>query len=304
MRIVVSGGSGFIGRAVVERLAGAGHRVLALVRAGAPDSRFPKAVEVLATGDLAGFSGWTHALEGTDALVHLAAIAHRSNRDDRRLNEVNVVAAERAARAAAAAKARFLYMSSVKVHGEETPSGPFRAQDAFVPHDAYARSKVAAERAIASIPGLDWTVLRPPLVYGPGVRANFLALMNAIMRGYPLPLASVCNRRSLLYVGNLAHALERCLEAPRTAGRAYLISDGTPVSTPELCRALGDALGRPARLLPFPPFVLDWIAPLRRLTHSLEVDDSPLRRDLEWEQPFTFGQALRDTADWYSARDR
>jgi len=303
MRIVVTGASGFIGRAVVERLASAEHRVLALVRA-MPKAPLPHGVDVFETGDLASFADWPRALEGADGLVHSAAIAHRSVRDERLLDEVNIVVTENAARAAAAAKARFVFLSSVKVHGEETSARCFRARDGFAPQDAYARAKVAAERAIAGVPDLSSTVLRPPLVYGPGVKANFRALMSAVARGVPLPLASVDNRRSLLYVGNLADAITRCLESAQAGGRTYLVSDGTPLATPELCRALGNALGRPARLLPFPPSVLGWIPAARRLTRSLEVDDSAIRSELGWKRPFTFEQGLRATADWYLAQAR
>jgi len=302
MRIVVSGASGLIGRTVVDRLAGAGHRVLALMRAVPRDTQLPRGVEPLETGDLVSFAGWPRALDGADGLVHLAAIAHRSNLDERRLEEVNVLVAEKAARAACAAKARFLFLSTAKVHGEESSRFPFYASNALTPQDVYARTKAAAERALSGVAGLKWTILRPPLVYGPGVKANFFALMRAIARGWPLPFASIENRRSLVYVGNLCDAIIRCLEAPHAAGRTYLVSDGAPVSTPQLCRALGDALGRPARLFPFPASLLELHPGLRRLTRSLEVDDSAIRRELGWQPRYTFEEGLRLTAEWYRAR--
>jgi len=288
----------------VERLAESGHRVLALVREMPADLPLPHGIDTFETGDLAAFADWPRVLEGADGMVHTAAIAHRSVRDERLLEKVNVVVTENAARAAVAAKTRFVFLSSVKVHGEETSVESFRARDRYAPQDAYARAKVAAERAIADIPDLDWTVLRPPLVYGPRVKANFLALMSAVARGVPLPLASVDNRRSLLYVGNLADAIGCCLESAQARGRAYLVSDGIPLATPELCRALGNALGRSARLLPFPPSLLGWIPAVRRLTRSLEVDDSAIRSELGWNPPFTFEQGLRATADWYLAQAR
>ena len=304
MRIVVSGAAGFIGRTVAARLVGAGHRVVALLRRVPAHPPLPPEVEIFKCGDLSAFADWTAVLKGADALVHLAAIAHRSVRDEDLLNRVNAVVTENAARAAAAAGARFVFLSSVKVLGEETAGAPFRAGDAPAPQDAYARAKAAAERIIAEVPDLDWTVLRPPLVYGPGVKANFLALMRAVARGLPLPLASVQNRRSLLYVGNLADAVARCLESPQSSGHTYLLSDGTPLSSPELCRTLSDVLGRRARLLPFPPSVLDWIPAMRPLVRSLEVDDSAIRSELGWQPPYTFEQGLRATAEWYLAQGR
>jgi len=184
-----------------------------------------------------------------------------------------------------------LFMSSVKVLGEETPAAPFDDSSAPAPQDAYGRAKVEAESALRAIPGLALTVLRPPLVYGPGVKANFLALARAVARGWPLPLASIANRRSLLYAGNLADAVARCVESPAAAGKTYLLSDGVPLSTPALCRALGAALGRPARLFPFPPTLL----PARKLTRSLAIDDSAIRRELDWAPPYGFEEGLRLT---------
>ena len=305
MRIVVTGASGFVGRAVVERLASAGHCVVALVRGVPAQNEVRGATETVAIGDIVGISGWERVLAGARVVVHLAAIAHRSFRDEQRMREVNFVAARDAAQAAAAAKARFVFLSSVKVLGEETSSAhPFGADDRPAPPDAYGRAKADAESALSAIAGLDYVVLRPPLVYGPGVKANFLALMRAIARGMPLPLASIANARSMIYVGNLADAVVRCVESREAAGRTYLVSDGAPVSTPQLCRALGAALGRPARLFPVPLAVLEWIAPLRRLTRSLVVDDGAIRRELGWQAPFTFEQGLRATADWFLAQAR
>lgn len=304
MRIVVSGAAGFVGRTVAARLVGAGHRVIALLRRIPAHPPLPPEVEIFECGDLSAFAGWTAVLKRADALVHLAAIAHRSVRDEDLLKRVNIDVTENAARAAAAAGARFVFLSSVKVLGEETAGDPFRAGDAPAPQDAYARAKAAAERIIAEVTGLDWTVFRPPLVYGPGVKANFLALMTAVARGVPLPLGTVENSRSLLFVGNLADAVARCLEVPHPGGRAYLLSDGAPVSSPGLCRAIGDALGRRARLLPFPSSTLDWIPAMRSLTRSLEVDDSAIRSELDWHPPYTFEQGLRATAEWYLAQGR
>jgi UDP-glucose 4-epimerase len=287
MRVVVTGAAGFIGRAAVPSLRARGHEVIALDRA--------------ATGDLAGFTRWPAHLAGADAVVHLAALAHSRGVDDARLRAVNVEAALALGRAAAAAGARMLLMSSLKVLGEETPGAAFDDASPPAPQDAYARAKAGAEAALRAVPGLALTVLRPPLVYGPGVKANFLALLRAVARGWPLPLASIHNRRSLVFAGNLADAVARCLEAPAAAGKSYCISDGAALSTPDLCRALGAALGRSPCLFPFPPALLELAPPARKLTRSLAVDDRAIRRDLGWAPPYTLEQGLRLTAEWYRA---
>jgi UDP-N-acetyl-alpha-D-quinovosamine dehydrogenase len=255
MRIHVTGSGGFIGGHLAPALAAAGHELRASV-------------------------------EGCDAVVHLANIAHASA-SPAELRRVNVDGSIALAKAALAAGARrFVYLSSIK---------------AAHPVDAYGRAKAQAERALLQINGLDVVILRPPLVYGPRVKANFLALMRAIDRGWPLPLASIRNRRSLVYVGNLVDAIECCLQGG-TPGRIYGVSDGAPVSTPELCRALGIALGRPARLWSFPPALLRLAPGVARLAESMEVDDHAIRDELGWHPPFAFEEGLRLTAAWYRAR--
>ena len=288
MRVVVTGASGFIGRAVVPALRARGHEVMALDRA--------------ATGDLAGLVDWPAHLAGAGAVVHLAALAHSRNVDETRLRAVNVDAAVALGRAAAAAGVKMLFMSSVKVLGEETPGAPFDESSELAPQDAYGRAKAAAETALRAIPGLALTVLRPPLVYGPGVKANFLALLRAVARGWPLPLAAIRNGRSLVFAGNLADAVACCLEADKASGRAYGVTDGAPLSTPALCRAIGDALGRPARLFSLPRALLEIAPPARKLTRSLVVDDGAIRRDLGWTPPRSVDEGLRLTAAWFRAR--
>lgn len=285
MRVVVTGASGFIGRAVVPALRVRGHEVHALDRAAA--------------GDLAGIKDWSAHLAGSDAVVHLAALAHARHVDEARLRALNVDAALSLGKAAAVAGTRMLHMSSVKVLGEETPRQPFDDSSPPAPQGAYARAKAEAEAGLRAIPGLSLTVLRPPLVYGPGVKANFLALMRAVARGWPLPFAGIENRRSLAYAGNLADAVVRCLESPLAPGNTYAVTDGAPLSTPALCRALGAALGMPARLFSFPPALLELAPPARSLTRSLVVDDGALRRGLAWVPAYSFEEGLRRTAEWF-----
>jgi nucleoside-diphosphate-sugar epimerase len=255
MRILVTGATGFIGSHLCPALAAAGHELRPTV-------------------------------EGCDAVVHLANIAHTAA-SPRELHRVNVEGTIAQARAALAAGARrFVYLSSIKAAQAD---------------DAYGRAKSIAEQALAQLEGLEPVFLRPPLVYGPRVKANFLALMRAVARGWPLPLASIRNRRSLLYVGNLVDAIRHCLEVS-IIRKSYELSDGAPLSTPELCRALGRALGRPARLFPFPAALLRLAPGLARLTESLEVDERAIREELGWRPPFTLEEGLRLTAEWYRAQ--
>ena len=265
MRILVTGLSGFIGSSLGPLLEARGHEVRGVGR------------EVVALAN---------AFRGCDAVVHLANIAH-ARVDAELLRRVNVEGTARAAALAAdQGVRRFVYLSSVKANE---------------PKDAYGHAKLAAEQALrrtAAASTMQPVILRPPLVYGPRVKANFLALMHAVARGWPLPFASIENRRSLLFVENLCDAILACLQSGNASGKTYVVSDGPPVSTPALCRALGDALGRPARLFRFPPGLL----PLDRLTGSFVVDDAPLRDELGWTPPFSFEQGLTATAAWYRNR--
>jgi len=271
MRVLVTGLGGFIGSSLGPLLESRGHEVRGAGREG-------RVLE--------------EALRGCDAVVHLANIAH-TDADPGVLRRVNVEGTGRAAELAAAnGVRRFVYVSSVKADNPER-------------RDHYGRAKLAAEQAISGVvarSGLEAVILRPPLVYGPRVKANFLALMRAIDRGWPLPFGSIENRRSLLYVGNLCDAIARCLEAEAPDGRTFFVADGAPVSTPQLCRAIGDALGRPARLIAFPPALLGLIPGMKKIIQSLEVDDSAIRRELDWRAPYSFEQGLRATADWYRSR--
>ena len=236
----------------------------------------------------AGFSQHS-SVSGSDGVVHLANIAHTSA-SPADLQRVNVEGTIMQAKAALAAGARrFVYLSSIKAER---------------PDDDYGRAKRAAEEGLIRIDGLEAVILRPPLVYGPRVKANFLALLRAVDRGWPLPLASIRNRRSLVYVGNLVDAIVRCLEAPQAVGKTYAVTDGAPLSTPDIVRAIARALGKPAHLVRFPPPVLRCIPALRRLTDSLEVDGSAIRSELGWEPPYSFEEGLRATAEWYLAQDR
>lgn len=292
-RVLVTGAAGFVAGAVLPRLLEAGWAVTAAVRNEGDFPRLPAGVRAAAIGDLSPGTGWSAALDGAQAVVHLAARVHRLEDGAAQAGEYRRVNAEAtAALAEAAARAgvkRFVFLSSVK---------------ALEPGDAYGASKLEAERALAGA-SLSSCSLRSPLVYGPRVKANFLRLLALVARGVPLPLASVENRRSLLYAGNLADAVAAALEKGGVQG-AFCVRDGEDLSSPELVRRMGAALGRPARLLPFPPSLLGAAAALagrgadaERLLGDLAVDDAPLRTALSWRPPFTVDEGLAATARWY-----
>jgi nucleoside-diphosphate-sugar epimerase len=285
MRVAVTGASGFVGTALSRTLAERGHEVRPLDRGS--------------IGDLADVADWSRHLAGMDAVVHLGGIAHTRGFDEQRLRQVNVEASLALGRSAAGAGVRMVFMSTIKVLGEETGDRPFTEKSTIAPRDPYARAKAIAEQGLRDIAGLRLCVLRPPLVYGPGVRANFLALVRAIAGGWPLPLASIRNSRSLIGVGNLAHAVARCLESPSASGKTFLVTDGPAVSTPDLCRAIGEAAGRSARLVPCPLALLELAPSMRKLTRSLVADDSEIRRVLGWQPPGSFEEELRRTAAWF-----
>ena len=306
--ILVTGATGFVGSTVHEALNG--RTVCRALRQAAVDA-LPGDVVV---GDIGPGTDWRAALQGIDCVVHLAARTHVLQEDTAdplaAYRRINVEATRRLAQQAAAAGVRrFVFLSSIKVNGETTGDHPFTRNDTPQPQDAYGISKREAEDALRQIgtdTGMEIVILRPPLVYGPGVKGNFLRLLQAIARGMPLPLASIHNRRSLVYVGNLADAIITCMDTPAAAGKTYLVSDGEDVSTPALIRKLAAALGKSSRLLPCPPALLHFGAALlskraamMRLTGSLTVDASALRQELGWQPRYSLDQGLTATAQWY-----
>ena len=302
-RVLVTGATGFVGRALCNQLSAIGHTVIPAVRHG---SGLPNEV---VTSDIGSSTDWRMALAGCDAVVHLAARVHmirEAERDPLALyRRTNTEATLNLARQAAQARVkRFVFISTIKVNGEGRDA-PYRETDAPAPEDEYALSKWEAElglHRIAQETGLEVVILRPPLVYGPGVKANFRRLIETVARGWPLPLGAVRNRRSLLYLGNFVDAIRLCLEHPGAAGQTFLLDDGEPVSTPQLIRALAAAMRRPARLLPVPPWLLEFAgallgkrAAVTRLTGSLYVDSSMIRSRLGWAPPFSMEVGLAAT---------
>lgn len=303
MKILVTGATGFVGTALCAHLAQGDDAVVPAVRTphGLPNE--------IVTGNLDNSTDWRAALTGCAAVVHLAARVHVMH--DAAANPLtlyratNTDATLHLARAAAAAGVkRFIFISSIKVNGEGRAT-PYRETDHAAPEDAYAQSKWAAEQGlwrIAQDSGLEVVILRPPLVYGPGVGANFLQLMRIVKRGWPLPFGAIHNQRSLLYLGNFVDAIQRCIAHPAAPGKTFLLDDGAPVSTPELIRALAQAMHRPARLLALPPRALAFIgtllgkrAAIARLTGSLYVDSTAIRAQLGWTPPFSMQAGLLAT---------
>lgn len=305
MKTLVTGATGMVGRALCELLIARGYGIVPALRRPAGLSN-----EVV-TGDIGPTTDWHMALEGCDAVVHLAARVHVM--EDAAKNplalyrETNTEATLNLARQAAQAGVkRFVFVSTVKVNGEGRDAA-YRETDVPEPEDAYAISKWEAEQGLHEIAretGLEVVILRPPLVYGPGVKANFLRLMQAIQMGCPLPLGAIRNRRSLLYLGNFVDVIRVCIEHPAAAGQTFLLDDGVAVSTPELIRAVARAMGRSARLLTVPVGVLKLVgvlvgkrAAVARLTGSLFVDSSAIRSRLGWTPPYTLQHGLGATVD-------
>jgi len=310
MRVLVTGATGFVGRALVPMLTQAGHDVTITVRYG-PSADHLKNVRIKNIGEIGPDTDWQEALSNIDAVLHLAGRAHVMNESGsdplaayRRINRDGT---KRLAEASAdAGVKRLVFLSSIKVNGERTSDRPYSESDAPQPEDAYGQSKWEGEQALRETPGLETVVVRTPLVYGPHVKGNFRSLLNICTKAVPLPLGGLQNRRSLIYVGNLADTLIRCVEHPEAAGGLYLVRDGDDVSTTALINSTAGALGKRARLFPVPALLLRAGGALAgktgmvsRLIESLEVDDSAIRRDLDWTPPFTMVQGLNETAIWY-----
>jgi nucleoside-diphosphate-sugar epimerase len=314
-RVLVTGTTGFVGRTLCARLAEAGFRVRAALRVA---RTVPGCIaESAVSGELGSSTDWGGALEGVELVVHAAALTHLGRRESRsdgeRYAEINARGTGRLAQAAAAAGVRrFVFLSSIKVNGDER-ARPYHADDAPLPRDAYARSKLEGERLLrqaAASSGMEAVIVRPPLVYGPGVRANFLRLMRWIDRGWPLPFGALRNRRSLVNVWNLSDLVATLLACPHGAGGVWLVSDGEDLSTAELARRIARALQRDLRLPPVPLAMLRICgalagrrAEMARLCGSLTVDATATRA-LPWSAPVTMDEALARTAAWYRAECR
>lgn len=311
---LVTGGSGFLGRALIERLVQLPDcSVVAPVRA--TSAVLPAGVRQLPLTSLNGTNDWSEVLTDVDVVVHAAARVHvmkevASDPLDA-FREVNTEATLNLARqAAASGTKRFIFISSIKVNGEGAESGTvYSADDVPAPIDPYGISKLEAEQGLkelAAVTGMEVVIIRPVLVYGPGVKANFLSMMRWLYRGIPLPFGAVHNQRSLVAIDNLVDFIVTCSDHPAAANQVFLVSDGEDVSTTQLLRKLAGALGKPAILLPIPAWLMSGAAALLgqralsdRILGSLQVDISKNRQLLGWTPPVTLDKALSLTAQHF-----
>lgn len=312
MKFLVTGANGFVGSALRAELNRHGYDVRAAIRsAKARDNESATVV-----GSIDGQTNWLDALGGIDTVIHLAARVHvmREKAADplAAFREVNVAGTERLARAAAASGVRRLvYVSSIKVNGEQTNGEHFTERDVPFPQDPYGISKYEAEQALLQVAhetGLEVVMVRPPLVYGPGVGGNFLRLLKLMAKGIPLPLGAVNNLRSMIYLGNFVDALIKCGTHPAAAGQIYLVSDGDDLSTTRLLQTIAQLMGKRSYLWPLPSSVLTlggvvtgMSAEVERLTDSLQVDISKIRNELAWSPPYTTAQGLSETVHWFQS---
>lgn len=311
MRVLLTGATGFVGRAVQARLVADGQCALRnAVRQ--PAYAVPPGLEVCLSPSLGPTADWREALQGIDVVLHCAARVHVMNEqvvdplaEFRRVNVEGTLTLAR--QAVAAGVCRFVFVSSIKVNGERTgPNAAFRADDVPMPSDPYGVSKREAEDgllALSAETGLEVVIVRPPLIYGPGVKANFQSMLRWLQKGVPLPLGAINNRRSLVALDNLVDLLVLCLSHPAAAGECFLVSDGEDLSTSELLRRLSHALGQPERLLPVPQAWIKGVAWLigrqdlsQRICGSLQVNIDKTRERLGWTPPLTVDQGLASAA--------
>lgn len=311
--ILITGASGFLGRNLIGRLLADGHAVAGSIRR--PSSLLPSTVRAHVVDVENPQDSWAEALESVDTVVHCAARVHimsdKSISPIAAFRKANVEATLRLARESAAAGVRrFIFISSIKVNGEKTlPGVPYKADDIPQPTDPYGISKMEAEAgllALAETVDMDVVIIRPVLVYGPGVKANFLSLMKWLARGVPLPLGAIHNRRSLVALDNLCDLISTCVDHSAASNQVFLVSDGEDLSSTELLRRMSQALNAQARLLPLPSWMLKSGAILigkpelsQRLCGSLQVDITKTRNLLGWAPPVSVNDALAATAKDY-----
>jgi nucleoside-diphosphate-sugar epimerase len=332
--VAVTGGTGFVGRAVVQQFAVRGLKVRASVRNNTSASEFLNSdAAYITVGDIGSHTSWLDSLGGVSCVIHCAARTHVMNE-----TEANALAAYRAVntagtrrlaeQAAIAGVKRLVFLSSVKVNGESTSGAPnpfgvhtdgverddeqwFGPFDTHAPEDPYGISKWEAEQALWQISkqtGLEVVVVRPPLVYGAGVKGNFLRLLHLIKQGLPLPLGAVKNLRSFIGLDNLVDLLIRCVDHPAAPGQTFLVSDGQDISTPDLIRTLARMMNKPARLWPVPVPLLRVAGSLTgkrkevdRLVGSLRIDSKHTQDILGWSPPVSLEAGLQKMVDWYLA---
>jgi len=325
MKVFVTGVTGFVGRSLSDSLMDAHCDVTALVRERI--LLLPKEVMQVAGGDLSAWSVKNslfnskikQVLQDIDVVIHLAARVHvMADNSNDPLSEFRVVNRDAtlvlARMAADAGVKRFIFISSVKVNGEMTSRDhPFKPDDNYIPTDPYGLSKYEAEQgllALAKETGMKVVIIRPPLIYGPNVKANFASMMKWVNKGIPLPLGAINNQRSLVALENLVGFILHCIDHPKAANEVFLISDGEDVSTTELLRKVANAFGKKSRLIPVPVWLMMIGAKMTgkgdvasRLFGSLQVDSSKARDLLSWKSVITMDEQLKKTADAYLEKE-
>lgn len=313
--LLLTGSTGFIGNALLHRLAEIGDiKIRACARK--MEAAFPAGVEKFAIPTVSSETDWKDALQGIDVVLHTIARVHvmkdKSKDPLAEFRAVNVDATLNLARQAAQCGVkRFVFISSVKVNGESTVDKPFSCFDVPAPSDPYGVSKMEAEQALQALSqetGLEVVIVRPPLVYGPGVRANFLSLMKLVKLGIPLPLGAIHNRRSMVALENLVDLLIRCTHHRAAPGQTFMVSDDHDVSTSELLRMLAEAMGRRPWLLPVPARLIAGTAAIfgqsavaSRLLDSLQVDIGHTQSTLDWEPVISVQDAVNKTVAHFLA---
>jgi nucleoside-diphosphate-sugar epimerase len=309
MRILVTGVNGFIGKYLCAELL---RREYAVIAASRSVNDCIGMIDWVVISSINNETDWSHALHGIDVVIHLAARVHVMNEvatdplDEFRKVNVNGTL-NLAKQAVTAAVKRFVFISSVKVNGEYTQlDKPFTEIDTPNPQDPYGISKSEAEQGlmlIAQKTSMEVVVIRPPLVYGAGVKANFASMMRMVKRSIPLPLGAIHNKRSFVYIDNLVSLIMKCIIHPAAANQVFLVSDGNDLSTTELLRGCASALGVRSRLLPIPQKLIEFLAVLigkknvaQRLCGNLQVDITKARRLLDWKPPITVEEGLKATA--------
>ena len=311
--VLITGASGFVGRTLCVETVARGAAVRGISRS---QGDLPKGVKNFVIGDIDDSTDWGGGLNGCNAVIHLAARVHvmqEANVDPlaeyRRVNVLGTL--NLAQQAAKSGVRRFVFVSSIGVNGAATSYKPFTSEDRAQPHSPYAQSKYEAEsrlQDLAAKTGMEVVIIRPPLVYGPGAPGNFGSLMRWLRRGVPLPLGAIHNQRSLVSLDNLVDLIVTCLTHPAAANQTFLVSDGEDVSTTELLQRMGQAMNRPARLIPVPAGLLTQAAALlgkrdmaQRLCGSLQVDIQKTRQLLGWNPPLTLDQGLKKAAEGMGA---
>ncbi len=317
IRILVTGANGFVGQVLCQALNKNGYFVRAAVRSNEKIAQLPEGVEYCIVGEVSLDTKWSIALEGIDVVIHLTSRVHlmQDNSSDPLLEyrKINTAGTERLARIAVqSGVSRFIFLSSVKVNGEYTgddKAASFSEANTPNPQDDYAVSKWEAEQALTKIgkeSGLETVILRPPLIYGPGVKANFFSLLKIIDLGIPLPFAAIKSKRSFIYLGNLIDIILKCIISSKVSGQTFLVSDGEDVAIPQLMRKIAKSMGRDLMLISIPVGVLKFFGEISgkkseidRLVRSLVVDNKKIVKALDWKAPYSLDGGIGITVKSY-----